>query len=111
MLDDFNRISHSAFARSYNSMPKPSKDDVERLSRGMPTRAKIGSRNTGHRLTQKERLLFAAAQRQGFLKLQSLEFAQMFSTCIDCGVRRKDANALSRVAINNGRHQRTMSNT
>jgi hypothetical protein len=92
-------------------MPKPSKDDVERLSRGMPTRAKIGSRNTGHRLTQKERLLFAAAQRQGFLKLQSLEFAQMFSTCIDCGVRRKDANALSRVAINNGRHQRTMSNT
>ena len=70
MLDDFNRISHSAFARSYNlTMPKPSKDDVERLSRGMPTRAKIGSRNTGHRLTQKERILFAAAQKQGFLKL------------------------------------------
>ena len=52
-----------------STMPKPSKDDVERLSRGMPTRAKIGSRNTGHRLTQKERILFAAAQKQGFLKL------------------------------------------
>jgi hypothetical protein len=50
-------------------MPRPSKDDVERLSRGKPTRAKIGSRRIGHRLTQKERLLFEAAQRQGFLKI------------------------------------------
>ena len=50
-------------------MTRPNKDDVERLSRGMPTRAKIGSRNIGHRLTQKERILFEAAQKQGFLKL------------------------------------------
>ena len=50
-------------------MNYPSKDDVERLSRGLSTRAKIGSRRIGHRLTQKERLLFEAAQRQGFLKL------------------------------------------
>jgi hypothetical protein len=45
------------------------KDDVERLSRGKSTRSKIGSRSTPHRLTQKERILFEAAQRQGFLKV------------------------------------------
>lgn len=50
-------------------MAKPNKDDVERLSRGQPTRSRIGSRRIGHRLTQKERLLFEAAQRQGFLKI------------------------------------------
>ncbi len=50
-------------------MKKIHKDDVERLSQGLPTRAKIGNRSTGHRLTQKERILFEAAKRQGFLKL------------------------------------------
>ena len=50
-------------------MSRPAKDDVERLSRGLATRAKIGNRSIGHRLTEKERLLFQAAQRQGFLKL------------------------------------------
>jgi len=30
-------------------------------------------------------------------------FAQMFSTFINCGVKRKDANALSRMAPDNGR--------
>ncbi len=50
-------------------MSRPDKDDVERLSRGQPTRAKIGSRRIGHRLLQKERKLFEAAQRQGFLKI------------------------------------------
>ena len=50
-------------------MPLPSKDDVARLSRGKSTRARIGSRRTPHRLTQKERILFEAAQRQGFLKV------------------------------------------
>jgi hypothetical protein len=53
-------------------MPKvstPAKDDIERLSRGQPTRAKLGSRSIGHRLTQKERILFEAAKRNGFLKV------------------------------------------
>jgi hypothetical protein len=50
-------------------MPKPTKDDIERLSRGKPTRSKTGSRQIPHRLTQKERILFEAAQRQGFLKI------------------------------------------
>ena len=50
-------------------MSKPTKDDVERLSRGKSTRARIGSRQIPHRLTQKERILFEAAQRQGFLKV------------------------------------------
>jgi hypothetical protein len=50
-------------------MPRPEKNDIERLSRGLPTRARIGSRGIGHRLTQKERILFEAAQRKGFLKI------------------------------------------
>jgi hypothetical protein len=50
-------------------MQKPSKDDVERLSRGLPTKKKIGSRAVGHRLTQKERILFEAAKRHGVLRL------------------------------------------
>lgn len=50
-------------------MIRPTKDDVESLSRGMSTRSKIGSRQVPHRLTQKERILFRAAQRQGFLKV------------------------------------------
>ncbi len=45
------------------------KDEVERLSRGLPTGSRRGSRAIGHRLTQKERILFEAAKRQGFLKL------------------------------------------
>ena len=52
-------------------MAKPEKDDVERLSRGLATRAKIGNRGVGHRLTQKERILFEAAKRHGFLKIPS----------------------------------------
>lgn len=51
------------------AMARPSKDDVERLSRGQATRAKIGSRRIGHRLTRKERALFDAARRRGFLKI------------------------------------------
>lgn len=50
-------------------MSRLHKDDVERLSRGLPTRAKIGSRSIGHRLLDKERKLFEAAQRKGFLKI------------------------------------------
>ncbi len=50
-------------------MPRPDKNDIERLTRGKSTRAKIGNRNIGHRLTQKERILFQAAKRQGFLKV------------------------------------------
>jgi hypothetical protein len=51
-------------------MPKRlTKDEVQKLSRGMPTRSKAGSRSTGHRLTVKERALFEAAKRQGFLKI------------------------------------------
>ena len=50
-------------------IPGIQKDEVERLSRGLPTRSRRGSRGIGHRLTQKERILFEAAKRQGFLKL------------------------------------------
>lgn len=50
-------------------MAVPDKNDIEKLSRGLPTRSKIGSRRIGHRLTQKERILFEAAKRNGFLKL------------------------------------------
>ena len=45
------------------------RDDVERLSRGEPTRQRIGSRGVPHRLTQRERILFDAAKKNGFLKI------------------------------------------
>lgn len=51
-------------------MTKPLlKSDVEKLSRGEPTRHRIGSRGEPHRLTQRERILFEAAKRHGFLKI------------------------------------------
>jgi hypothetical protein len=46
-----------------------SKDDVMKLSQGLPTKSKRGSRDQGHRLTLKEQALFEAARRQGFLKM------------------------------------------
>ena len=65
-----NRIgSGIVSSASIELMPRIDKDDVEKLSRGLPTRSRRGSRATGHRLTQKERILFEAAQRRGFLKL------------------------------------------
>lgn len=45
------------------------RNDVEKLSRGQATKARIGNRRIGHRLTEKERLLFEAAKRQGYLKI------------------------------------------
>jgi len=57
------------FRFTFLPMPKPDKNDIERLSRGESTRGKIGNRGVGHRLTQKERILFEAAKRQGFLKI------------------------------------------
>jgi hypothetical protein len=47
----------------------PLRDDVERLSRGDPTRQRIGSRGVPHRLTERERILFEAAKKNGFLKI------------------------------------------
>jgi len=38
-------------------------------SRGDPTPGRSGHRGVGHRLTKKERSLFEAAKRQGFLKI------------------------------------------
>ncbi len=57
------------FSLKISDMPKPDKNDVERLSRGESTRGRIGNRGVGHRLTQKERILFEAAKRQAFLKI------------------------------------------
>lgn len=50
-------------------MKPADRNDVEKLSRGQATKAKIGNRRLGHRLTQKERILFEAAKRQGHLKI------------------------------------------
>ena len=47
-------------------MPKPDKNDIERLSRGESTRGKIGNRGVGHRLTQKERILFRPPNAKAF---------------------------------------------
>lgn len=51
------------------SHKRPLRDDVERLSRGDATRQRIGGRGTPHRLNQRERILFEAAKKNGFLKL------------------------------------------
>lgn len=50
-------------------MASSRQDDIEKLSRGLPTRSRIGNRSTGHRLTSKERILFEAAKKRGFLKI------------------------------------------
>jgi len=46
-----------------------SKDDVQLLSKGKPSKTKSGSRAIPHRLTVKERILFEAAKKMGFLKI------------------------------------------
>lgn len=47
----------------------PRRDDVERLSRGLATHDRIGSRGTPHRLNQRERILFEVAKKNGYLKI------------------------------------------
>lgn len=49
--------------------PQLSKDDVESLSRGCPTRSRRGDISVGHRLTKRERELFERAKRDGYLTL------------------------------------------
>jgi hypothetical protein len=50
-------------------MKKVDPNDVEKLSRGQATKARIGNRKIGHRLNQKERILFESAKRLGYLKI------------------------------------------
>ena len=52
-----------------DSERRPLSDDVERLSRGQPTRQRIGNRGVPHRLNQRERILFEVAKKNGFLKI------------------------------------------
>ena len=50
------------------SLRRISRDDVERLSRGQPSKRKgYGSRNVPHRLNEEERAEFDRAARKGFL--------------------------------------------
>eukprot|EP00741_Cyanophora_paradoxa_P025269 tig00000361_g24388.t1 len=48
-------------------------DDINRLTKGDATKAKGGSRNVPHRLTQSERLLFEIARTQRFAVLKDRE--------------------------------------
>lgn len=50
-------------------VPRLSRDDVEKLSRGKASRSKAGSRGVAHRLTERERALFESAKKNGFLKI------------------------------------------
>lgn len=45
------------------------KDDVERLTRGLSTKSRAGDVTVGHRLTKRERELFERAKRNGYLTL------------------------------------------
>ncbi|KAH7427183.1 hypothetical protein KP509_10G033300 [Ceratopteris richardii] len=58
------------------SPPRPSLDDVERLSRGQPSKAKIGSRAVPHRLNEEERKAYELAKKRGYLvrKFQNREY-------------------------------------
>lgn len=49
---------------------RPSLDDVEKLSRGKPSKAKIGSRSVPHRLNAEERKAFELAKRRAFVVLR-----------------------------------------
>lgn len=49
--------------------PPISKDDVEALTRGLPTKSRVGDITVGHRLTKRERGIFARAKRDGYLSL------------------------------------------
>lgn len=52
------------------SLRRVSRDDVERLSRGQPSKRKgYGSRNVPHRLNEEERAEFDRAARKGFLTI------------------------------------------
>jgi hypothetical protein len=48
---------------------KISKDDVERLSKGLRSKSRSGSRSIPHRLNKKERIIFETAKNKGFLKI------------------------------------------
>jgi len=53
-----------------NNLRRISKDDVERLSRGQPSKNKgYGSRRVPHRLNEEERKAFSRASKYGFLSL------------------------------------------
>jgi hypothetical protein len=45
------------------------KDDVECLTRGLPTKSRAGDVTVGHRLTKRERELFERAKKNGYLTL------------------------------------------
>jgi hypothetical protein len=51
------------------NLPTISKDDVESLTRGLPTKSRSGDITVGHRLTLRERQLFESAKKNGFLSL------------------------------------------
>jgi hypothetical protein len=50
---------------------KLTKDDVDCLIRGKPTRSKVGSRNISHRLRAYEKLKLKLAEKRGFLVIDS----------------------------------------
>ncbi|KAI5060243.1 hypothetical protein GOP47_0024663 [Adiantum capillus-veneris] len=53
-----------------NLSPRPSLDDVERLSRGEASKGKIGSRAVPHRLNADERKAYELAKKKGYLVRQ-----------------------------------------
>jgi hypothetical protein len=50
-------------------LPAISKDDVESLTKGLPTKSRSGDITVGHRLTVRERQLFERAKKYGYLTL------------------------------------------
>ena len=50
-------------------LPAITKDDVESLTKGLPTKSRSGDVTVGHRLTKRERLMFEKAKKTGYLSL------------------------------------------
>ncbi len=50
-------------------LPTISKDDVQALTKGLRTKSRSGDVTVGHRLTKREREIFARAKTSGFLTL------------------------------------------
>jgi hypothetical protein len=90
-------------------MQRADHNDVEKLSRGQATRAKIGSRGKGHRLTQKERILFEAAKRAGFLKIPLSGIRQNVIRIYQlwCGVEGRECIVIHAAAQTPESHQQT----
>jgi hypothetical protein len=69
MSPPFRAKSDTLLRMKDEYLPPISKDDVEALTKGLPTKSRSGDVTVGHRLTKREREIFERAKISGFLTL------------------------------------------